>query len=287
MKRFVAFALTAVALCATASAQQQPEKPAQPPLEPAPKGFDTKRADIKRGQLQTLEYESKTAGEKRKVVVYTPPGYSADEKYPVFYLLHGKGGNESNWTKAGAAHVILDNLYADKKLVPMIVVMPNGTVPGKGLGGDFESELLKDVMPLIESKFPVLADADHRALAGLSMGGMQSFNIGLKHPDKFGYVGGFSAPIFGKGGANSEGAKKLKLLWVSCGDTDTLFDGNKGFHDALEAKKVPHIWHVDKGAHTFPVWKNDLYLLAPMVFREAKTDDKKADDKKADDKSGK
>jgi enterochelin esterase-like enzyme len=275
MKRFAACAVVAAALSGAAVAQQPPE------LAPAPKGFDKKRPDIERGQVQTLEYDSTTAKSKRKVVVYTPPGYSADKKYPVFFLLHGKGGDESNWTKAGQAHVILDNLYADKKVVPMIVVMPNGTVPGKGLGGDFESELLKDVMPFIESKFPVLADSEHRALAGLSMGGAQSYSIGLKHPDKFAYVGGFSAPIFGKGGlvSSAEGAKKLRLLWVSCGDTDTLFDGNKGFHEALDGKKVQHLWHVDKGAHTFAVWKNDLYLLAPLLFREAKEDEKKAGDK--------
>src|SRR5262249_3405612 len=148
-----------VAALSAATAQQPP------PLAPAPKGFDVKREGIERGKVQTLEYDSATTGSKRKLVVYTPPGYSADTKYPVLYLLHGKGGNESNWTKVGAAHVILDNLYADKKAVPMIVAMPNGTVApekGKGAGGGFEGELLKDVIPLVEAKFPVLADREHR-----------------------------------------------------------------------------------------------------------------------------
>src|SRR5712692_10733730 len=95
-------------------------------LPAAPKGFDTKREDIERGKVETVEYDSKSVGAKRKMVIYTPPGYSKDTKYPVFYLLHGAGGNESHWTRAGSANVILDNLYADKKLVPMIVVMPNG-----------------------------------------------------------------------------------------------------------------------------------------------------------------
>ncbi len=142
----------------------------------APKGFDVKRDKIERGKVETLDYDSKTIGAKRKVVVYTPPGYVKDTKYPVFYLLHGKGGNEANWTKAGSANVILDNLYADKKLVPMIVVMPNGELPPaaggkKDFTTGFENELLKDVMPLIESRYAVLADPEHRALAGLSMGG--------------------------------------------------------------------------------------------------------------------
>src|SRR5262249_38204272 len=143
---------------------------------------------------------SKTLGESRKLVVYTPPGYSKDTKYPVFYLLHGKGGRETSWTRGGGANVILDNLYADKKLVPMIVVMPNGEMPS-GKGGSFESEMLKDVMPLIEPKYPVLADREHRAMAGLSMGGSQSFSVGLRNADKFAWIGGFSAPTRGAGTA--------------------------------------------------------------------------------------
>jgi enterochelin esterase-like enzyme len=243
---------------------------AQTKLEPAPKGFDVRRDNIERGKVETLEYDSKTVGEKRKVVVYTPPGYTKEGKYPAFYLLHGKGGNESSWTKGGKADVIMDNLYADKKLVPMIVVMPNGTVSAKG---GFESELLKEVIPLVESKYAVRADREQRALAGLSMGGSQSFNIGLRNLDKFAWIGGFAAPLKG-GGASANllkdpaEAAKLKLLWVSCGDTDTLLNGNKAFHAALEERKVPHIWHLGSGGHTFQVWRSDLYLLAPLLFRD-------------------
>jgi enterochelin esterase-like enzyme len=235
-------------------------------LEPAPKGFDTRRDGIERGKVETLEYDSKTVGEKRKLVVYTPPDYSKDNKYPVLYLLHGRGGNEANWTRGGAANTILDNLYADKKLAPMIVVMPNGTVTATG---GFEAELLKDVIPFVESKYPVKADAEHRAVAGLSMGGSQSLNIGLKHADTFAWVGSFSAPVRGRGTPDLiKDPKQLKLLWVSCGDTDSLMDGNKGLHAALEDKKIPHVWHVDSGGHEFRVWKNDLYLLAPMLFKD-------------------
>jgi enterochelin esterase-like enzyme len=248
---------------------------AQPQEIPkAPKGFDVRRDNIERGTVETVEYDSKTVGAKRKLVVYLPPGYAKDTKYPVFYLLHGKGGNESNWTKAGAAAVILDNLYADKKLVPMIVVMPNGELPNTGkkdFTSGFENELLKDVIPTVEGRYAVLTDAEHRAVAGLSMGGGQALRIGLKHLDKFAWIGGFSSAIFGKAalpGDAADAAKKIRLLWVSCGDADTLLDANKGFHNSLEQQKIPHVWHLETGAHTFAVWRNDLYLFSQRLFKD-------------------
>jgi enterochelin esterase-like enzyme len=247
-------------------------------LAPAPKGFDARRDNIKRGKLETVEYDSKTLGAKRKLVIYLPPDYSKDTKYPVFYLLHGAGGNETNWTRAGRANVILDNLYADKKIVPMIVVMPNGSMQRRGQPrgsrNAFENELLKDIIPAVESRYPVLADAEHRAIAGLSMGGGQSLGVGLKHLDKFAWIGGFSSAIFGGRGNVIEDAdtarKKIRLLWLSCGDTDRLMNASKSFHTTLEEKKIPHVWHVDSGGHTFPVWKNDLYLIAQMLFKDKK-----------------
>ncbi len=323
--------------------------PAETPkdLPAAPKGFDTRRDDVERGKIEAVEYESKAVGSKRRMIVYTPPGYSKDSKYPVLYLLHGAGDDENGWTKRGSAGVILDNLYADKKLVPLIVVMPNGSTrpfgpgggfgpgstlagalvkradankdgkvteeellaavkeiykeldkdqkgsltekqiadginrlmgPGRGPRGPggagftnaFENDLLKDVIPYVESHYPVRADRDSRAIAGLSMGGGQALTVGLKHLDKFSWVGGFSSALFGNNAERiPEGAAtKLRLLWLSCGDTDSLMNASKGFHTALEEKKVPHIWHVDKGGHTWPVWKNDLYLLAPKLFRD-------------------
>ena len=260
-----------------AQSQKEPQK--EPQLPPMPKGFDAKRPDIERGKIETTEYDSSTVGAKRKVVVYTPPGYSKEQKYPVFYLLHGKGGNESNWTKAGAVGTILDNLYADKKVVPMIVVMPNGTVdaPG-GKKGDyttgFENELLKDVMPLVEGRYPIQADAEHRAIAGLSMGGGQALRIGLKHLDKFAWIGGYSSALFGAANLVSnpeEANKKIKLLYVACGDADTLYQANKNFHSTLEKSKVEHVWNVVPGGlHNFAVWKNDLYQFSQMLFKEKK-----------------
>jgi enterochelin esterase-like enzyme len=245
------------------------------PLPPAPKGFDMKREQIEHGKIETVEYDSKTVGDKRKMVVWTPPDYSKDKKYPVFYLLHGSGDDETGWQKKGSADVILDNLYADKKIVPMIVVMPNGFAkkPGEaGRNSGFEDDLLKDIIPYIESHYSVKADAAHRALAGLSMGGGQSLRIGLKHLDTFAWIGGYSS---GGGGPLATlipdpdaASKQIRLLWVSCGDKDRLMDTSKTFHTALEEKKIPHLWHVDAGAHEWPVWKNDLYLFSQKLFRD-------------------
>jgi enterochelin esterase-like enzyme len=227
-----------------------------------------------------VEYDSKAVGGKRKMVVYTPPGFSKDTRYPVFYLLHGGGDDETGWQIKGSADVILDNLYAVKKLVPMIVVMPNGFArkpgekggkAGKGTGA-FEDDLLKDIIPYVESHYPVKADREHRALAGLSMGAGQSLRIGLKHLDTFAWVGAFSG---GGGGAAdligdpADAARKLRLLWVSCGDKDRFLKGSEALHAALEKMKVPHIYHVDSGGHTWPVWKNDLYLISQRLFRDA------------------
>ena len=218
-----------------------------------------------------MEYDSKSVNGKRKMQIYTPHGYSKESKYPVFYLLHGAGDDETGWQMKGAANVILDNLLAEKKIVPMIVVMPNGfaSAPGANRNEAFENDLLKDIIPYVETHYSVNADRQSRALAGLSMGGGQALRIGLGHPDAFAYVGGFSSAVGRQGNliADPEAtAKQLRLLWLSCGDTDRLMTANKAFHDSLDEMKVPHIWHVDSGAHSWPVWKNDLYLVSQMLF---------------------
>jgi enterochelin esterase-like enzyme len=271
----------AVLLCAALPvwAEDKPEKIAAPP-----KGFDAKRAGVEHGKVETVEYDSKTVGVKRKAVVYTPPGYSKDRKYPVLYLLHGIGDIETGWTRLGAADVILDNLYADKKAVPMIVVMPNGRAakditakaPFNQQGpafAAFEKDLLNDLIPFVEKNYSVKADRESRALAGLSMGGGQSLNFGLKNLDTFAWVGAFSSAPNTKPAGDlvkdpADAAKKLRLLWVSCGDKDNLLKVSKTFHDALEQMKVPHVWHIDAGGHDWTVWKTDLYHLAPQLFRD-------------------
>lgn len=275
-----ALALTLACLLASAPAQPGDAKKFTPP----PKGFDTRRDGTERGKLTTIEYDSTVTGTKRKAQVYTPPGYSKDQKYPVLYLLHGIGGDENEWTRGGVANVVLDNLYADKKAVPMIVVLPNGRASKDLTARDpipkqspafaaFEKELVKDLIPFIEKTYPAKADREARALAGLSMGGGQSLNFGLANLDTFAWVGGFSsAPNTRKADDllkdPDAAAKKLKLLWLSCGDKDGLMRVSQGFHDTLEAKKVPHVWHVHVGgAHNFAAWKADLYHLAPLLFR--------------------
>ncbi len=331
-----------LAVCALGAADQ--EKGGKKDIADAPKGFDSRRDGIERGQVETVEYDSKSVGGKRKLVVYLPPGYSKEGKYPVLYLLHGAGGDESNWTRMLAAHVILDNLYADKKAVPMIVVMPNGSPggsgfrtgnlvagpitraadadkdgkvtldefmaaakrfyeecdkdkkgaigekqiaeginrlmppPGRGQPGrgfdfitTFQNDLLKDILPFVESHYPVRTDPQGRALAGLSMGGGQALGIGLKHLDQFAWIGGFSSAIFSDRTAlvpSAADAGKIRLLWISCGDRDRLMDRSKALHEALEEKNVSHVWHIDTGDHEPKVWRNDLYLLAQILFRD-------------------
>lgn len=243
----------------------------------APAGFDIDRKDIARGKVETVEYDSKTVGAKRKMVIYTPPGFLTERKYPVLYLLHGAGDDETGWQRRGMANVILDNLYADQKIVPMIVVMPNGFARtggndrGRGRDNAFEADLLQDILPFVESKYAAQPGAEHRAIAGLSMGGGQALSIGLAHLDTFAWVGGFSSALFGPQAeliGDATDRKQLRLLWLSCGNADRLIEGSKALHDSLEQQKIPHIWHIDAGSHTWPVWKNDLYLLSQRLFRD-------------------
>jgi enterochelin esterase-like enzyme len=259
-----------------------------------PSGMDQVR-EVPHGQVSTNAYDSKSLGFERRLTVYTPPGYATSKKYPVLYLLHGSGDNETGWLVKGSANVILDNLLADKKMVPMIVVMPNGFAnrPGQARPGRdaspedrrkaataFEDDLLKDIIPWVEGKYSVQSDPAHRALAGLSMGGGQTMRIGPVHPDTFSHLGVFSAgvrkPTDGTQAqvdvtANYPEAKKLnaalKLFWVSCGDRDPGIEGARNFDQILTAREIRHVWHQDSGAHEWPVWKNDLYLLSQKLFQ--------------------
>lgn len=260
------------------------------PVPPA--GFDIRRDDIPHGQLELVEYDSTSIGVRRKARVYTPPGYaSSQETYPVLYLLHGIGGDENEWARSGVPDIILDNLYADKKLVPMIVVLPNGRAAKDITPRDpipkqspafaaFEQDLLQDLIPFIEKNYRVKADRESRALAGLSMGGGQSLNFGLKHLDTFAWVGGFSSAPNTHAPAElmtdpGEATKQLKLLYVACGDKDGLLRISKGVHAMLDANKVPHIYHITPGGgHDFRVWKSDLYNFSQLLFRKPPTADK-------------
>jgi enterochelin esterase-like enzyme len=247
-----------------------------------PQGFDQARDGIAHGRLEMVEYDSKSVGTKRKALVYTPPGYSADTKYPVLYLLHGIGGDEEEWRRGGQPNIILDNLIADKKAVPMIIVMPNGRAQpddraSGGMGsapafGNFDKDLLGSLIPFIESKYSVKTDRDNRALAGLSMGGGQSLNFGLGNLDTFAWVGGFSSAPNTRPPAElvpdpEQATKQLKLLFVSCGNKDGLIRISQGVHAYLKEKNVPHIWHVDDHAHDFQHWKKALYQFSQLIFK--------------------
>jgi enterochelin esterase-like enzyme len=256
------------------------DKPAFPN---PPEGFDKTREGSEHGKVEVVEYESKSVGNKRKALVYTPPGYSADQKYPVLYLLHGIGGDENEWQRGGHPEIILDNLIAEKKAEPMIIVMPNGRAqaddrPGPNAMatapafGKFDKDLLGDLIPFIESKYSVKKDRENRALAGLSMGGGQSLNFGLANLDTFAWVGGFSSAPNTKPAAelvpDPEKAKRqLKLLWISCGNKDGLIRISQGVHAYLKEKGVPHIWHVDEHAHDFQHWKKALYNFSQLIFK--------------------
>ena len=257
-------------------------RPDDKPAFPAPaEGWDRPREGIPHGKVETVQYDSKTVGTRRNPRVYTPPGHGEPGRvFPVLYLLHGIGGNEWEWEHFAHPEILLDNLIADGKAAPMIVVMPNGRAQKNDRAeGDvfksapafavFERDLLDDVIPFVESRFAARKERDQRALAGLSMGGGQSLNFGLAHPDVFAFVGGFSsAPNTRKPGARPEdleAARKLRLLWLSCGTEDSLFPISRGWHDHLLQNNVPHTWHVTGHAHDAAEWKQALYWFVQQL----------------------
>jgi enterochelin esterase family protein len=248
---------------------------------PEPMFYDVK--SVPHGVLSIHTYDSKAAGDTRRVVVYTPPGYDAarSKTYPVLYLLHGSGDDEGGWSQFGFANVIADNLLADGKMKPVVIVMPNGHAykPGENPAPDtrpasvFKEDLLGGIIPLVEKNYRVKTGAKNRAIAGLSMGGGQSFNIGLGNLDKFGYVGVFSA-----GGGNSEALKdlladpkasnkKLSLFWIGIGRQDPGYATAEKLDETLTAGGINHVWHPSDGAHTWIVWRDYLHELLPLLFK--------------------
>jgi enterochelin esterase-like enzyme len=262
---------------------------AQNIIQHASQGYDTLRAGIQHGKIDTITYYSVTVGTNRRALIYTPPGFSKKKKYPVLYLLHGIGGDEKEWLNGGSPQIILDNLYAENKIEPMIVVMPNGRAmpddraTGNIMAADkvqafanFEKDLLNDLIPYIEKKYPVLTNRENRAIAGLSMGGGQSLNFGLGNLDKFAWIGGFSsAPNTKKPEElvpDPEKAKQqIKLLFISCGASDGLILFSKRTHDYLQENHVPHIYYIEPGVHDFKVWKNGLYMFSQLIFKPVDT----------------
>ncbi len=257
--------------------------------------------DVPHGEVRAVWYRSGTLDMPRRMHVYTPPGYEGGEsKYPVLYLLHGSGDEDSGWSTIGRAGFILDNLIAAKKAVPMLVVMPNGSLPRTGnlprtapgtppapevraarevAQNRFTDELLKEVVPTIEKTFRVKTDASGRALAGLSMGGGQTLRVLTTNPDRFAYVGVWSAGLFGGNADDWEKRNEaflaaadkvngtVKRLEICVGDKDGLMAGSKALAGVLEKRGIKHEIHISGGGHTWINWRHYLNELAPKLFQ--------------------
>lgn len=280
----------------TAPANTSAQPPRRPPLaaplelettdiqiypEPPP-DITLHQPEIPHGKLELIEYQSKTVGTTRRMHVYTPPGYSSDKKYPVLYLLHGIGGDETEWLRFADPANLLDNLIATEQATPMIVVMPNGRAQKNDRAegnvfaaapafATFEQDLLDDVIPAIESRYSVLADRDHRGLAGLSMGAGQSLNFALAHPDRFAWLAAFSAAPNTRPPEQLIPSGKLSdhpfhLIWLSCGRRDELLGISQRTQRYMRQQQIPHIWNLDNHAHDPTHWKNNLWHFARLVF---------------------
>lgn len=258
--------------------------------------------NVPHGAVARVHYYSTALGRHRRMHVYTPPGYESGKgRYPVFYLLHGAGDCDDAWTSVGRAGFILDNLIAQKKAVPMIVVMPAGHTsrsfaPGGGMMAairEFEKDFVTDIMPYVERNYRVLADRKNRAIAGLSMGGMQTLNISMSHLDKFSAIGVFSSGIFGAPrppaapGAtpapsgpppewekeheaalnNGQLKRGLKLFWFATGKEDFLLKTTVATVDLFRKYGFDPVYKETDGAHTWLKWRDYLIEFAPQLFR--------------------
>jgi len=258
---------------------------------PGAEWMDTR--EVPHGAIAEITYWSPTLKKFRRLHLYTPPGYeSGDARYPVFYLLHGAFDSDDSWSSVGRAGFILDNLIAADKAVPMVVVMPHGhTGPfrfGAGsLSGEFEPEFLQDILPLVEKRYRVRTDRAGRAMAGLSMGGMHTLNIGVPNLERFAYLGVFSSGIFGiaggPGGQPPQGAgfeekhrtilddaklkEGLKLFWFATGKDDFLVETSRKTVDMLKGHQFEVIYKETDGAHTWDKWREYLNEFAPQLFR--------------------
>jgi len=243
--------------------------------------------DVPHGEVRQHWYHSKTTGTYRKCLVYTPPGYDKQpaKRYPVLYLQHGAGESELGWTMQGKANFILDNLIAAGKSAEMIIVMDNGYAarPGaanpsrpRGRDNRFAELVVNELVPMIDRDYRTVANRQNRAIAGLSMGAGQAMRIGLGNLGMFAWIGSFSGggrnfdPNSSYGGVFRDPAdanKKIKLLWIGCGDIDFLYKGAKKLHDSLTEHGVRHVWFECHGSHEWQVWRKDLYQFAQLLFK--------------------
>jgi len=255
------------------------DKPAPWSIQPVP-----------HGAVHINYYVSKSMNNAtRMMYVYTPPGYeTSNARYPALYLMHGAGGTESSWFVGGRANVILDNLIAESKAKPMVVVMPYGRAgagptldpfgppPAPTEGVVFPNDVVEDVIPFVEKQYRISSRPDDRAIAGLSMGGNQTLRIGLTHLDLFHYIGAFSPVVFNQtveqdhkqAFADVDAAnKELKGFYVYCGKEDTLFASIKSFHELLDQRQIKHTFVETEGAHVWWNWRDYLSDFAPRLFR--------------------
>ena len=258
--------------------------------------------NVPHGTVRTEWYYSNTTGETRRIFVYTPPGYDhSGVRYPVLYLQHGYGEDESGWSDQGHENFILDNLIAAHQAKPMIVVNENGQPgpgfqpPGAPRAGEkpppvenlaryfmndrystFDKIISNDLISYIDANFRTVPDREHRAIAGLSMGGAQALRIGLGHTDKFAYVGSFSPAIYitditrdydGELAKPAKLNQQLRLLWIGIGSDDFLFAPVKSSHETLEKAGIRHVWVESTGAHVWTVWRKYLADFTPRLFQ--------------------
>ena len=243
---------------------------------------------VPHGQVAEVHYQSRALGIPRRIHVYTPPGYlTSGQRYPVLYLLHGAGDNDQSWLMAGRANFIIDNLIAAGKAKPMIVVMPaghtpavpGGAPPAPGSPDAFARDLLGDVVPYVEQNYRTLPGREQRAIAGLSMGGQQTLNIGLPNLDKFSQLGVFSSGWFGQEGAatfarNHEALlsdpklnDRIRLFWFATGKDDFVLPSTKAALALLDQHKVRYRYKETEGGHTWPNWRAYLNEFVPLLFR--------------------
>ena len=301
--RKILFTIAMVLAVAGASAQGQGQGGGRPPMGggmfggqqqidvkfdeyvAAPQGYEREAAGIERGELKVVEYFSTTTDTTRKVTIYLPPKYDTSKKYPVLYLLHGIGGDHREWMQ-GVPNIIMDNLIAQNKAVPMIVVMPNGrAIKNDAAGGNiygmemqqgfanFERDLIDNLIPFIEKNYSVYTDKNNRAIAGLSMGGGQSLNFGLGNMDKFAFVGGFSSAPNTRQPVQlipdiEKTKQENKLLWMVCGSRDGLMQNSSRLKAFCDENGIPcTLIQYPEGQHDFVVWKYGLYNFAQLIFK--------------------
>ncbi len=254
--------------------------------------------DVEHGSLTRCWYNSPDLKMNRRITIYTPPGYESGKKsYPVLYLLHGAGGDEEAWNELGRISQIMDNLIAQGKSEPMIVVMPNGNVsqqaaPGEGKRGYYKPQFMEmgtmdgtyeasfmDIVNFVEDKYRVKAKKKYRAVAGLSMGGFHSLHISRYHPNTFDYVGLFSAAILPNQSTSSDVYKNMDatlltqmekgyaLYWIGIGNTDFLIDNVRKYKEKLDAMGMPNTYIESEGGHIWKNWRVYLSEFTPLLFK--------------------